>query len=664
VNPVVLVVDDTATNIRLLEAVLEPRGYTVVGTRSGPEALERAQAGGVDLVLLDIQMPDMNGYEVCRRLREDERTATVPVVMITAAGSEEKVRALEAGADDFVPRPFDQAELLARVRSLVRLKAYHDTIVGQAAELSAWNRTLEAQVGEHVAEIERLRRLRRFLAPHLADMVVSAGDDSLLEPHRREVAVLFCDLRGFTAFSSACEPEEALGALQGFHDVLGRLVGEAGATVGWLAGDGVMVFFNDPVPCDRPASRAVALAIALRDAMIPFTDSWRRRGHELGLGAGIAFGFATLGTLGFEGRYDYSAIGPVVNRASRLCDEAASGEILVDRPTYAALDGDAGVDAEPRGDLALRGFPTPTPAWNIAVTSTFSSSSSSSPGFRPVSPALGGTTGRKPDGGADGGADGAIEFGILGPLMVRAGGRDVDVTAAKERALLALLLSADGAVVSVERLAEDLWIGDPPDAAIPALRVHVSRLRKTLASSGIDRVLVTRAPGYAVDVERDAVDAARFERLVAEARELRDRGEPADAVERLRRALALWRGPALVEVASAPFAAAEAVRLDEMRLAATEECLDLELVCGRHRDVVAELDALVVAHPLRERLWAQRMVALYRCGRQPEALRAYQQLRRHLGDELGLEPSPELAALEQAIVSRSPALEWRPPVAS
>jgi DNA-binding response OmpR family regulator len=654
VNAVVLVVDDTAANIRLLEAILEPRGYTVIGVSSGPEALERVQAGGVDLVLLDIQMPDMNGYEVCRRLREDERTTTVPVVMITAAGNEEKVRALEAGADDFVLRPFDQAELLARVRSLVRLKAYHDTIEGQAAELAAWNRTLEAQVGEHVAEIERLRRLRRFLAPHLADMVVSAGDDSLLEPHRREVAVLFCDLRGFTAFSSACEPEEALGALQGFHDVLGRLVGEAGATVGWLAGDGVMVFFNDPVPCDRPASRAVALAVALRDAMVTFTDSWRRRGHELGLGVGIAFGFATLGTLGFEGRYDYSAIGPVVNRASRLCDEAASGEILVDRATYAALDGVADVDVVPRGDLSLRGFPTPTPAWNIVSTPA------AAPGFPPVVPAPGGRTGRKPDGGADGG----VEFGILGPLSVRVGGRDVDVTSAKERALLALLLSAHGAVVSVERLAEDLWVGDPPDAAIPALRVHVSRLRKTLAASGIDRVLVTRPPGYAVDVERDAVDAARFERLVAEARDLRDKGEPADAVERLRRALALWRGPALLEVASAPFAAAEAVRLDESRLAATEECLDLELVCGRHRDVVAELDALVVAHPLRERLWAQRMVALHRCGRQPEALRAYQDLRRHLGDELGLEPSPELAALEQAIVSRSPALEWRPTVAS
>ena len=652
-NPVVLVVDDTATNIRLLEAILEPRGYTVVGTSSGPDALERARAGGVDLVLLDIQMPDMNGYEVCRRLREDERTAMVPVVMITAAGNEEKVRALEAGADDFVLRPFDQAELLARVRSLVRLKAYHDTIEGQTAELAAWNRTLEAQVDDHVAEIERLRRLRRFLAPHLADMVVSAGDESLLEPHRREVAVLFCDLRGFTAFSSACEPEEALGALQGFHDVLGRLVGEAGATVGWLAGDGVMVFFNDPVPCDRPASRAVALAVALREEMVPFTEAWRRRGHELGLGAGIAFGFATLGTLGFEGRYDYSAIGPVVNRASRLCDEAASGEILVDSATCAALD-DASVAVEPRGDLALRGFPTPTPAWNIEVTST------SSPGFRPVARARGGTTGRKPDGGADGG----VEFGILGPLMVRAGGRDVEVTAAKERALLALLLSAHGAVVSVERLAEDLWVGDPPDAAIPALRVHVSRLRKTLATSGIDRVLVTRPTGYAVDVDGDAIDAARFERLVADARALRDKGEPSDAVDRLRSALALWRGPALLEVASAPFAAAEAVRLDEMRLAATEECLDLELACGRHRDVVAELDALVVAHPLRERLWAQRMVALYRCGRQPEALRAYQDLRRHLGEELGLEPSPDLAALEQAIVSRSPALEWRPTVAS
>jgi class 3 adenylate cyclase/DNA-binding SARP family transcriptional activator len=470
----------------------------------------------------------------------------------------------------------------------------------------------------------------------VADVVLSSGDESLLEPHRREVAVLFCDLRGFTAFSASCEPEEALGALPQFHEVLGGLVAEHGATVRYLAGDGVMVFFNDPVECDAPARRAVSLAVELRDEMREYTEAWQRRGHDLGIGAGLAFGFATLGTLGFEGRYDYSAIGPVVNRASRLCDDATTGEILVDRAAYGAVEHD--VDAEARGELALRGFPTPTAVWNVV-------------GLRaPVRGEVATPT------AAD------VEFGILGPLEVHAGGRAVEITSAKERALLALLLSAGGAVVSVERLAEDLWAGDPPDAAIPALRVHVSRLRKTLGQAGIDGALVTRPPGYLVAVDCDTLDAARFARLVADARALREQGDLAAAADRFRDALALWRGPALMEVASSPFATAEAVRLDESRLVAQEERLELELACGRHRDAVADLEALVVANPLRERLWAHLMLALYRCGRQPEALRAYQELRRHLGEELWLEPSPELAALEQAIVARSPALEWAPAV--
>ena len=623
----ILVVDDTPTNVRLLAAILEPRGHTVLTATNGPDALRLAEEQNVDLVLLDIQMPDMNGYEVCRRLREQERTAVVPVVMITAAGNEEKVRALEAGADDFVLRPFDQAELLARVRSLLRIKAYHDTVQGQAAELAAWNRTLERQVADQVDELERLRRLRRFLSRHLADVVLSSGDESLLEPHRREVAVLFCDLRGFTAFASACEPEEAVGALQEFHRILGELVNRHEATVGHFAGDGLMVFFGDPVPCDDSALRAVTMAVELRDAMDDFGAAWRRRGHDLGVGSGVTLGYATLGTVGFEGRYDYSAIGPVVNRASRLCDEAGPGEILLSQEAFAAVD--HLVDGETRGELHLRGFNRPQPVF--AVHALLLSAS--------------------PAAATDAGPE--LELRVLGPLEVRLRGAEVDVTASKERALLALLAVEHGTVVSVERLAEDLWSGDPPESAIPVLRVHVSRLRKTLAAAGIDGILVTRPPGYLLQVDPESLDAVRFDRLVTQARAARDDGRVDEAVASYRAALGLWRGPALSEIASSPYAAAEAVRLEESRLVALEECLHAELTCGRHGEVVPELEALVLAHPLRERLWALRMVALYRCGRQPEALRVYQELRRHLGEELGLEPSPELVRLEQSIVSRA-----------
>ena len=192
----ILIVDDTPQNIRLLEAVLIPRGYDVVSATSGPEALARVASEQPDIVLLDIMMPGMSGHEVCRTLRDDPATRALPVVMITASGPQEKLTAIEAGADDFVQKPFDKAELLARIRSLLRIKEYHDTIQTQAAELAEWNRTLEERVRQQVDELERIGRLRRYLSPKLADAIVSSGDESILESHRRQITVVFCDLRG------------------------------------------------------------------------------------------------------------------------------------------------------------------------------------------------------------------------------------------------------------------------------------------------------------------------------------------------------------------------------------------------------------------------------------------------------------------------------------
>ena len=197
-DPIVLVVDDLPQNVRLLDAVLSPRGFKVVGVNSGEDALAIMREEPPDIVLLDILMPDMDGYEVCRRIRQDPATAFLPVVMITASGEQEKLRAIEAGADDFVTKPFDQSELLARVRSLIRVKRYHDTIEAQTAELQAWNRELEERVQAQVQELDRVNRLRRFLAPQLVEMVVDSGDESFLESHRREIVVVFCDLRRFT----------------------------------------------------------------------------------------------------------------------------------------------------------------------------------------------------------------------------------------------------------------------------------------------------------------------------------------------------------------------------------------------------------------------------------------------------------------------------------
>jgi DNA-binding response OmpR family regulator len=360
----VLVVDDAPRNVRLLEAVLSSNGYAVVSASSGSEALDRVSDDPPDLVLLDVQMPGMDGFEVCRRLRSDEATEFLPVVMVTSSDSEIRVDAINAGADDFIAKPFNQQELLARVRSLVRIKRYHDTIEAQRVELAEWAKTLEARVDAQVEELEHVNRLRRFLSPTFAELIVSQGEE-ILESHRREIAVLFADLRGWTAFSANTEPEEVMGVIREFHSAMGELIQRFEATVGWFAGDGLMVWFNDPVPCADASLRAVRLAVAMEAAMTGLKAKWRRRGHELDFSVGIGLGYATLGRIGFDGRYDYGAVGTVMNLAARLCDEAKAGEILVSDRVFSEVDGR--VTAVPAGALTLKGFVKPVTAHRIVA---------------------------------------------------------------------------------------------------------------------------------------------------------------------------------------------------------------------------------------------------------------------------------------------------------
>jgi len=359
----VLVVDDLPQNVRLLEAVLVPSGYEIWTAASGEEAMELLAQRTPDIVLLDILMPGIDGYEVCRRIRANPTTEFLPVVMITASGDQEKLSAIEAGADDFITKPFANDEVRARVRSLLRVKQYHDTIERQATELAEWNRELEKRVATQVEELERVGRLRRFLSPQLADLLVSSGDESCLESHRREITVVFCDLRGFTPFAETAEPEEVMDVLREYHGALGDLIFRFEGTLERFTGDGLMVFFNDPVPCPDPSDRAVRMAVAMRSRAESLAQSWARRGQDLGFAIGIAQGYATLGRIGFEGRFDYAAIGSVTNTAARLCGEAGPGQILVSQRVHAAVEDI--VVSQQVGDMTLRGLTKPVRVYDI-----------------------------------------------------------------------------------------------------------------------------------------------------------------------------------------------------------------------------------------------------------------------------------------------------------
>jgi adenylate cyclase len=233
----------------------------------------------------------------------------------------------------------------------------------RSQEIAKLNRQLEQRVADQVGEIERMGRLRRFLPPQVADLIVASGAERQLESHRREITALFCDLRGFTGFSESSDPEDVMTLLRQYHEAIGKIIIKYSGTLERYAGDGVMVVFNDPVPVDNPALQAMRMALDMRAALGALIEKWRRLGHELGFGIGIAHGYATLGTIGFEGRFDYAAIGTVSNVASRLCDEAKPGQILISPRVLMAVE-DA-VAVEPAGDFALKGISRPLAAYNV-----------------------------------------------------------------------------------------------------------------------------------------------------------------------------------------------------------------------------------------------------------------------------------------------------------
>jgi len=362
--PRILIVDDNETNRDILQSRLEKHGYDLKHAADGEEALAAIKQHLPDLVLLDVMMPKLDGIEVCKRVRADASLPFIPIILCTAkADSKDVVAGLDAGADEYLTKPIDQMALVARVKSVLRMKALHDQVAAQAYELAGLNKGLERRVAEQLGEIERMSKLRRFLPPQVADLIVASGSEKELESHRREITALFCDLRGFTGFSESADPEDVMKLLREYHEAIGTIIHKHGGTLERYAGDGVMVIFNDPVQVENPALSAVRMALEMRVGLTALCNHWRRLGHEIGFGIGISHGYATLGTIGFEGRFDYAAIGTVSNVASRLCDEAGSGQILISPRVHMAIE--EHVTVEPAGEFEIKGLRRPMAVVNV-----------------------------------------------------------------------------------------------------------------------------------------------------------------------------------------------------------------------------------------------------------------------------------------------------------
>jgi adenylate cyclase len=362
--PRILIVDDSETNRDLLVSRLGPHGFDLVQAADGEEAIETARATRPDLILLDVVMPKLDGVEATKRLKADASLPFTPIILVTSkTDAKDVVAGLEAGADEYLTKPVDSTSLLARVKSMLRVKEMHDKIVAQADDLATWNRTLEKRVADQLGQIERVSRLKRFLAPQVAELIVAESNEQILESHRREITVVFGDLRGFTGFAETAEPEEVITVLRDYHTNLGPLVHKYAGTLERFLGDGFLILFNDPLPCADPSIQAVKMAIEMRDRFAVLAAEWRNRGHDLGFSMGISHGFATLGRIGFEGRCEYSAVGNVVNLAARLCAQAGSGQILTDPMVRNAVQTLA--EIEPAGEFLPKGFSRRVQAFNV-----------------------------------------------------------------------------------------------------------------------------------------------------------------------------------------------------------------------------------------------------------------------------------------------------------
>jgi len=360
----VLVVDDNEMNRDMLCHLLQSEGRKTSVAENGRQALDMIKEKPFDLVLLDIMMPEMDGYQVLEQLKSDAALRDIPVIVLSALDEiESVVKCIEMGAEDYLPKPFDPVLLRARIGACLEKKRLRDQEVRHIQELAEWNQTLTEKVRHQVEELQRMQRLKRYLSPQIAETILKSDDANLFKTHRREITGVFLDLRGFTTFSDSAEPEEVMELLRSYHAEMGRLIFKFEGTLEHFAGDGIMVFFNDPIPCEDHMERAVRTALEMRDRVKELRTEWLRKGYDLDLGVGLVAGYATLGNIGFEGRMEYGVVGNVANLAARLCAEAKGGQILTNQKTLGKI-ADL-VEVEPLEELNLKGFIRPVAAFNI-----------------------------------------------------------------------------------------------------------------------------------------------------------------------------------------------------------------------------------------------------------------------------------------------------------
>lgn len=361
----VLVVDDSRTLRRLLIRELNGMGITqITEAGDGNEALTKIRADQFDLVLLDMEMPDLDGLEVLKAVKADPDLSYLPVIMVSSVDQFEKtVECVQLGAEDYLPKPFNPILLRARVFSSFEKKRLRDLDREHIVQVQELNLTLENRVREQLSEIDRLGVMKRFFSPQIVKSMLDRGGDEMLKTHRREVVVVFLDMRGFTSFTDKAEPEEVMQVLTEFHGAMGPLIVLEGGTLERFAGDGIMIYFNDPIPMETPLINAVRMALGMQRDFVALRLAWRKRGFDLDLGIGIALGYATLGSIGFDGRWDYACIGSVTNHSARLCGGAKGGQILTNQKTFTRLDGIA--QAEPLGSMDFKGVVDPVPVFNV-----------------------------------------------------------------------------------------------------------------------------------------------------------------------------------------------------------------------------------------------------------------------------------------------------------